>query len=241
MHDFRVEQEILQGKRIGRSAEKVWRWDSPTGRIRSSRRANYFIAKGVITHESNVLELGCGTGLFTRIIYERTKATINAIDISEELIYIAKEKYDFAKFSIMNAEYLNFDSNQFDVVFGSSVLHHLNYRIALKEVYRVLKPGGRMIFAEPNMLNPHIFLQKKFPFLKRHFGDCPHETAFTRWQLAKTLNSLGFSSIEVVPYDFLYPLIPDFSISFVNRVGKYLEWIPIIKEIAGSLIIFSKK
>lgn len=98
-----------------------------------------------------------------------------------------------------------------------------------------------MVFAEPNMLNPHIFLQKKIPFLKNRAGDCPHETAFIRWKLKEQIKSSGFINVEVIPYDFLYPLIPDFSIPFVNAMGRVFEKIPGIKEIAGSLVISAKK
>jgi ubiquinone/menaquinone biosynthesis C-methylase UbiE len=108
-----------------------------------------------------VLEIGCGTGLFTRKFYEATHANITAIDISDDLLETARQLLPEANFMIDDAMHLSQPDNTFKVVFGSSVLHHLEFEASLNEIYRVLQPGGRMIFAEPNMLNPQIFYSEK--------------------------------------------------------------------------------
>ncbi|HQV00102.1 MAG TPA: class I SAM-dependent methyltransferase, partial [Bacteroidia bacterium] len=128
-----------------------------------------------------------------------------------------------------------------DVVFGSSVLHHLEFEASLNEIYRVLKPGGRMVFAEPNMLNPQIFIQKNVPFIKTWLGDSPDETAIVRWQFANLLKTHGFKNVEIFPYDFLHPIVPKPLINVVNGIGKFIEKVPVLKEIAGSVIIYAEK
>jgi SAM-dependent methyltransferase len=57
-------------------------------------------------------------------------------------------------FCNMDAHYLAFPKNYFDVVFGFSVLHHLDFARALDEICRVLKLGGRIYFYEPLGINP---------------------------------------------------------------------------------------
>lgn len=57
-------------------------------------------------------------------------------------------------FQIMDAHSLKFPDATFDLVFGGSILHHLNIETAIKEIYRVLKPGGIIIFEEPLIHNP---------------------------------------------------------------------------------------
>jgi hypothetical protein len=72
---------------------------------------------------------------------------------------------------------------------------------ALKEFARILKPGGGIMFTEPNMMNPQIALVKNTPALKRRAGDSPDETAFFRWVIAGKLRHHGFTDISIVPFD----------------------------------------
>ena len=51
----------------------------------------------------------------------------------------------------------------------------------------------------------------------------------------------GFKNVVIFPYDFLHPIVPGFFIPAVNAIGKVIEKIPVIKEIAGSVIIYGKK
>ena len=87
------------------------------------------------------------------------------------------------QYQIQNAYALSYSERVFDSVVGSSVLHHLEIKEALRDIYRVLKPGGTIYFTEPNMLNPQIAIQKNIPWIKRKLGDSPDETAFFRWSL----------------------------------------------------------
>lgn len=57
-------------------------------------------------------------------------------------------------FKLMDAQALKFEDDTFDVIFGSAILHHLSFETALKEIHRTVKPGGRVMFAEPMDLNP---------------------------------------------------------------------------------------
>ena len=64
-------------------------------------------------------------------------------------------------FRLMDAHRLAFPDNSFEVVFGFGILHHLDYAVALDEIRRVLRPGGRMIFNEPLDMNPLGVLVRK--------------------------------------------------------------------------------
>lgn len=108
-------------------------------------------------------------------------------------------------------------------------------------ILRVLRPGGRMVFAEPNMMNPQIFVQKSVRIIKRWLGDTPHETAFVRWSIARRLRRAGYTRVNVFPFDFLHPLTPRPLIEGVSRVGAWFERIPILREIAGSCLIVAEK
>ena len=238
----RIENEIAHGKKLlAEGAESVWNWESAAGKKRANRRASFFIDLAKMKPGDKALEIGCGTGLFTRKVYEATKADITAIDISEDLLNEARKLLPEANFVVDDAMNLRAAANTYDVVYGSSVLHHLEFDASLKEILRVLKPGGRMIFAEPNMINPQILIQKNVPFIKKWLGDSPDETAIVRWSFAKLMQEKGFKKVSIFPYDFLHPLVPDFLIAAVDTLGKVIEKIPLVKEIAGSVIIYGEK
>jgi ubiquinone/menaquinone biosynthesis C-methylase UbiE len=241
MSNSRLENEIKHGKYLlEKGAGEVWNWESPAGKERWKRRVK------MLTHfilpASKVLELGCGTGYFTKEII-KTGADITAIDISPDLINAAKEsiKAPNVRFIVDNAYSMSFKNNQFDYIIGSSVLHHLQIGSAVNEIYRVLKSGGKIAFTEPNMMNPQIALQKNIRFLKRLAGDSPDETAFFRRKLKKLLVKTGFKQVKIIPFDFLHPAIPKSLISLISSLGNACEKIPLLKEIAGSLYVTAIK
>jgi SAM-dependent methyltransferase len=189
-----------------------------------------------------VLELGCGTGLFTRELV-KTGATVTAIDLSPELLELARQGLaaERLEFRLEDACHTSFAPGSFDVVLGSSVLHHLDLPAALSEAQRVLAAGGVLRFTEPNMMNPQIAVQKNVPFIKKRMGDSPDETAFFRWSLARRLKAAGFSELSLVPFDFLHPAIPASMLDGVESALASLERVPLLREIAGSLMIQARK
>ena len=235
--DERIQNEIRHGEYIKEHGEEIWNWSSPAGKSRWARRCRLF-TEFIGNHKSLVLEIGCGTGLFTKEL-ARTDNTIVAIDISVALIMKAKEKISSANvnFVVGNAYKTEFKSGSFDFVVGSSSLHHLEVDSALKEFSRILKPGGRMMFTEPNMMNPQVALIKNVPSIKRRAGDSPDETAFFRWEIANQFRSHGFMEVSVKPFDFVHPQTPAWLLNLTERLTIVLENIPLVREIAGSLII----
>lgn len=238
----RLQNEILHSKKISSNAELIWGWDTPAGRRRAHRRGAFFVELGVVSKNSKVLEIGCGTGLFTSFVAV-TGAQVTAIDLSEELLARARanNKNSNAVFTSGDVHKLCFSDNSFDVVFGSSVLHHLDVAKAFTEIFRVLKPGGRIVFAEPNMLNPQIMIQKNIPFIKKLMGDSPDETAFFSWGIKSAVGRFGFIDVRVKAYDFLHPWIPKSLVNIFEKLGMILESMPILRGFAGSLIISARK
>jgi len=237
----RIAKEIQHGRFLAKhGAGEIWNWESPAGRLRWARRVE-MLSKHLGPGMS-VLELGCGTGYFTREL-ARSRADIVAIDVSPELLEIAKINTSApnVRYEIQNAYELNYADVVFDSVVGSSVLHHLEIERALREIYRVLKPGGTISFTEPNMLNPQIAIQKNVPWVKRKLGDSPDETAFFRWPLRRLLEQVGYREVRIDPFDFLHPKTPVPLIDRLNSLGRLLENVPVISEFAGSLYIRAVK
>lgn len=241
LKDKRLINEIKHGEFLSKhDPAEVWNWSTPAGKERWARRVRMLSSSIVPT--MSVLEVGCGTGLLTQEL-AATGATITAIDISEPLLNIARKTPECGKvlFKNENAYHTSFSDNTFDVIVGSSTLHHLSVDKALTEFYRILKEGGAIAFTEPNMMNPQIAIQKNIPYIKRKLGDSPDETAFFRWNLSNKLKRGGFRDISVTPFDFLHPAIPAQLMGFLRRVCSAMEKIPLLNEIAGSLYIVARK
>lgn len=236
-------RELWHNRDILKNAEKIWGRSGRIGEARIKRRSEMIIGRCDIDASKKVLEIGCGTGTLTEYL-ARTGSLITATDLDENFLNIARKQIQFSnvRFQTADAEKLeNFPDDSFDAVCGVSILHHLNINSALKNIWRVLKPGGTMAFSEPNMLNPHIAIQKNIPFVKKMSGDSPDETAFFQWRMKTSLVKNNFNDISVEPFDFLHPAFPDFLFAPISLFAGILEKITFIKEIAGSLFIFGRK
>ena len=91
------------------------------------------------------------------------------------------------------------------------------------------------------MMNPQIVFERSTPVVRRWLGVSPEETAFFRWRLAALLRESGFDHVRVEPYDFLHPSVPTPFIPIVRRIGGVLEFLPLVREIAGSLILSARR
>ena len=236
---IKAEREVIHGKMIAdRNPESIWGWKTPAGRARALRRAEWISASANLGPGRTVLEIGCGTGMFTEM-FALSGARIVAVDISYDLIEIARSRgLPDKQVVFLQKRFEDCDvDGPFDAVIGSSVLHHLDIQEALAKIYELLKPGGIMSFAEPNMLNPQIMVQKNVPLIKARMGDSPDETAFFRRRIRHLLLKAGFAGVSILPCDWLHPATPASLIDIVAKAGRILEKLPVIREFAGSLYI----
>jgi len=125
----------------------------------------------------DILEVGCGTGDFA-IFLARSGANVTAVDVSPKCIEVARERARRNGLArqinaqVVPVERLTFEDGRFDLVFGASMIHHVDISLASREVHRVLKPGGRAGFVEPLGHNLLLeFIRKYVPYP----GKLPHE------------------------------------------------------------------
>jgi len=229
----RLRREIEHGSKDIALRQAEAGWDSPAGRVRRDRRATFLLNQ--IPRSARILEIGAGTGMHTLGLVAAID-DVTAIDISPDLLKIAKRRAPRAKYRLMDGHAPEFSPGTFDAILGVSILHHLNWDIALANYFRLLRPQGIVRFSEPNLLNPQIYVQKNIPVLKRLAGDSPDEYAFTRWQIARSLRKIGFTAICVKAFEFLHPATPERLIPLATKVENWLSRIA-LNEIAGSLLI----
>lgn len=99
----------------------------------------------------SVLDVGCGTGEFLRILSENLpEARLWGVDISEKMLEVAKEKLgDSAELILGDSEHIPLASGSCDVICCNHSFHHYPHpRRVLKEFHRVLKPDGVLLIGE---------------------------------------------------------------------------------------------
>jgi 2-polyprenyl-3-methyl-5-hydroxy-6-metoxy-1,4-benzoquinol methylase len=108
----------------------------------------YVIARDYI--QGDVLEVGCGEGRGISWIIDKAKS-FTALDKIEEALVKLREKYPQAKFISGNIPPFQSTDNAFDVVVSFQVIEHIKDDAAyLREIHRVLKPGGMALLTTPN-------------------------------------------------------------------------------------------
>jgi ubiquinone/menaquinone biosynthesis C-methylase UbiE len=107
------------------------------------------------TEYASALELGCGTGFFLLNLAQAgviARDGGHVTDISPGMVQAATRNAAGLGLTVQgrvaDAERLPYDDDSFDLVVGHAVLHHIpDVELALREVLRVLRPGGRFVFA----------------------------------------------------------------------------------------------
>jgi ubiquinone/menaquinone biosynthesis C-methylase UbiE len=176
--------------------EKAGNYNSPNDFFKFAEINPTIVAiKPYIKEGMSILEVGSGTGeLISYLQYTHPKVKTYGLDFSS--VSISNSKINSQKFNIPvsftegDINYMQFENEHFDIVFGDQVLAHLdNLDLALKEIYRVTKKGGIVAFTSANKLRPDgWYLYKKLS--KTHEGY--KQESFFPWELRRILSNAGF-------------------------------------------------
>lgn len=116
----------------------------------------------------SILDVGCGTGNFSVKLAEKG-AFVTGIDVSEDMLEIAREKSGDLPitFKHMDLYELDFQDNTFDAVFSMAAFEFVKEpERALSELFRVLKPGGKLLIGTIHLDSPWGRLYTSEPFQK---------------------------------------------------------------------------
>ena len=152
-----------------------------------------------------VLCIGCGSGEECAHLLSLGAKKVVGIDLSKELIAIAKASYPNIEFFTMDMAKLKFPDSSFDLVYSSLAMHYLkDWRATLKSIKKILKPKGAFLFSthHPVYWSAEIILEKSGKSrllgyakaggrLKKIWGD---------YQNAHKINDVWFGNMEVNYY-----------------------------------------
>ena len=107
---------------------------------------------------TKILDVGCATGTHSKILHDKG-AFVTGIDISKEMVKLAKDKIPEATFKIGNMKKLPFKNSSFDILFQGLCIHYeKNLKQVFKEAHRVLKKEGKIVISTHN---PYYTGQRK--------------------------------------------------------------------------------
>jgi len=124
----------------------------------------HFVELAGLAAQQRVLDLGCGTGGFARALAQRLQAEVIGVDVAAHLLRHAAAQFSTLslRWVLGQAEALPLADQAVDRVLMSLVLHQIAHRQqAFHEVYRVLRPGGRVLV---RTVAPEVTLQDWVPF-----------------------------------------------------------------------------
>ena len=150
------------------------------------------------------LDFGCGFGNYTSL-FTHSKNSVIGLDIHD---IRSKQNRDF-KIKLYDGYTIPFKANTFDVVVSFDVIEHIEHDVhSIKEMYRVLKPGGVIFIATPNrhrlasLIKTVIGKKDVFPKVMQYDGiggKSIHITEYTTQELSKLLKAAGFTNVQPSP------------------------------------------
>ncbi|MEI0445524.1 methyltransferase domain-containing protein [Brachyspira intermedia] len=144
---------------------------------------------------NKLLDIGSGTGYLINMLKDKEMAEFYGLDLSEEMIKIAKSKnIENAQFILGSANKLPFDDDAFDIVTCIQSFHHYPYpNEAMREAYRVLKKGGLYILSDTGVGGIAAWIDNHILFKIMKSGDCHTEN---KEGISKLMIKNGFKVID---------------------------------------------
>jgi dolichol-phosphate mannosyltransferase len=226
-----------------RTREAYWRRYPATSPVKLRWRALTVRHCFHVLPGESVLELGAGSGLWTAHLAAtlRGESPLTAVVFNRDLAEQAAARQLPDTRVVCVDALAEIPAASFDYIVGTAILCHDAYAENLAALYRLLKPGGQLLFFEANYWNPQVFLKTTVRPIGRWAGDAACQIGMRKFQLMKRASHQGFTHIEIVPYDIIHPLTPRPWVPAVQSVAFILEHAPIIRDLCGTLYIWLVK
>lgn len=166
--------------------------------------------------ELRILEVGCGVGDFSLYLSQQG-ADVTAVDFSSQAIELAirkaKAQNREVDFRVADAQNLPFENDSFDLIVSCECLEHIPApQLALNEMYRVLKPSGRLILTTENYSNAILLYWLVCWLRKEPFNSGeqvqPIEHLFLFWRVRKMFQRAGLNVNRMLGSHHVFLLLP---------------------------------
>lgn len=150
-----------------------------------------------------ILDIGCGTGYRTSKLKSSAHTQVIGIDTSKHSIAQAKKRYPKIQFKVMSAEKILYKDNYFNEIYAIDVLEHIdNLKLAVREIARVLKAGGKLVVIVPGERSEHWLAHLRPTYSQ----EIHHVRIFKSGQLRKIFEKNGLIMKKYQPRNFLQHL-----------------------------------
>ena len=178
----------------------------------------WLLNKASLSTSDLILDVGCGTGVLEEDIGDALGATVVGLDLTKEMLGIAQSKRIMCLEALVlgDAECLPFAAESFDSVLSGYVVKYCNRLNFVEQIYRVLKPGGRLVlydFARPHgLFGPfHFFyvygVLRLFGLISRKYD---RGISFTLSELPKVISRTHW-------YEEIGPALADQGFQYSSR------------------------
>lgn len=193
-----AEEQIHVGRKSEQS-QKVYNemargYDSaPEGNYTRPHKAE-LIKKVELKDGYNILDVACGNGYLLGELSKKASVNAYGVDISENMIAVAKEQHPDCIFAAQPCVPLGFENESLDVITVSCAFHHFeNPQAFAHECMRVLKKNGKVFMAEPFFSPVVRWLANTVVFPISKTGDVK---VYSQKELSILFESAGFTNIE---------------------------------------------
>ena len=160
--------------------------------------------------QGRVLDVGCGDGFFTAQILQRFNLkNVYGLDISSKAVDLARLKHPEINFQQSALNHIPEETNSIDSITMIEVIEHLvDIEGTLKELFRVMKPGGILLIATTDFNWLKQVIIAMFFFEKYFYPTNPHIRFFKRSTLTDVLSENGFSVIKYAWNGSYFKIMP---------------------------------
>jgi SAM-dependent methyltransferase len=196
------------------------------------------------------IDLGCGTGAFTRRLRAFGLA-LTGMDLSPAAIAHAQRSAQGEQYVVGDITATGLPSGSFNIVTYSGVLHHFPSASergrVFAEGFRLLAPGGRLFAFDPNQHSPSMWLYRdpRSPLFSDE-GKTDNEVLLSRSQLRAELSAAGFDAIDVrglsgISYRYVASSAARLILPLYNSYELLMHWSPFERWLGTFLITTARK